>query len=318
MKQIKGKSQDPASEREDTRIILIGAEDPLPSQHFWFEGKGYWIYAADQPRSAWREHTHDCAQVTIGLEPAHVHSEWRTGSRPPGRRELSGNAVSVIPSGEPHRTLWQRRASLIHIYISNDFLAKIACQVLHQASFELRTAHLVRDPLIEELGRVLYRECQAERLSVFFADSLVAVLTTHVLRSYSDSPELSPDPSMGLGPARERRVCEYIEKSLGSIDRSTCQNSRIERSLFRGQVSSINRIYTASICIPSPGGTSPALTQESGAFPCRSCLPMWIHEPKSIHDGLPPVYGHYSREVSDRVGTLRLPLAPTLPEDSSR
>jgi AraC family transcriptional regulator len=213
MKQIKGKSQDPAAEREDTRIILIGAEDPLPSQHFWFEGKGYWIYAADQPRSAWREHTHDCAQVTIGLEPAHVHSEWRTGSRPPGRRELSGNAVSVIPSGEPHRTLWQRRASLIHIYISNDFLAKIACQVLHQASFELRTAHLVRDPLIEELGRVLYRECQAERLSVFFADSLVAVLTTHVLRSYSDSPELSPDPSMGLGPARERRVCEYIEKS---------------------------------------------------------------------------------------------------------
>jgi AraC family transcriptional regulator len=210
----KDKNRDQTAKRKDTRIILIGAEDPLPSQHFWFEGRGYWIYAAEQPRSAWREHTHDCAQVTIGLEPAHVHAEWRTGSRLPGRREISGNAVSVIPSGEPHRTLWQRRASLIHIYISDDFLSRIAHQLLHEASFDLRTAYLVRDPFIEELGRVLYRECQTEKLCVPFANSLVEVLVAHLLRSYNDNLKLLTDLSMGLGPARERRVCEYIEKSL--------------------------------------------------------------------------------------------------------
>src|ERR1700744_2709202 len=88
---------------EDTRIIQIGAEDPLPTDHLWFEGNGYWIYAAEQPRSAWREHIHDCAQVTVGLEPARVQSEWRTGAaHRPSHRELSGNAVSVIPPGEPH------------------------------------------------------------------------------------------------------------------------------------------------------------------------------------------------------------------------
>jgi AraC family transcriptional regulator len=199
---------------EDSRLILVGAEDPLPSQHFWFEGEGYWIYTAEQPRSTWREHTHPCAQVTIGLEPAHMESHWRTGSRPPHHRELSGTAVSIIPAGVPHRTLWQRRASLIHVYLSTDLLVSAARQVLHETSFELRAAHLVRDPLIEELGRALYRECEDSRLSRFFADSLASLLTTHLLRTYNASATLAAAPRIGLGPARERRVREYIQRSL--------------------------------------------------------------------------------------------------------
>ncbi|HVW87612.1 MAG TPA: AraC family transcriptional regulator [Bryobacteraceae bacterium] len=200
---------------EETRIILVGAEDPLPSEHFWFEGEGYWIYAAEQPRSAWREHTHDCAQVTIGLEPAHVHAEWRTGAtRSPNHRELTGNAVSIIPPGVPHRTLWRRRAALIHIYLSTQFLSNIARRILRVSSFELRPAHLVRDPFIEESGRALYRECETRNLSAFFADSMATVLTTHVLRTYDASPDSEPNLRGGLGPARERRIREYIEQSL--------------------------------------------------------------------------------------------------------
>jgi AraC family transcriptional regulator len=199
---------------EDTRIILVGAEDPLPSRHFWFEGDGYWIYAAEQPRSAWREHVHDCAQVTVGLEPAHMHAEWRTGAKHPDRRELSGNLVSVIPPGEPHRTLWQRRANLVHIYLSVDFLSTVACRVLHESSSDLRPAHLVRDLFLEESARALYRECQAPALSELFADSLATVLATHLLRNYSATSELSSDFRGGLGPARDRRVREYIEQSL--------------------------------------------------------------------------------------------------------
>jgi AraC family transcriptional regulator len=200
----------------DRRIILLGADDPLPSEHFWFEGDGYSIYAAEQPRSTWSEHTHDWVQVTIGLEPAHVHAEWRTGPKATGRRELSGNAVSIIPAGEPHRTLWQRRASLVHVYLSGEMIAKNAANVLEGTSSELRAAYLVRDPLVEELGRVLFRECKTGRLSHLFADSLATVLVTHLLRTYSASPEATPDARGGLGPSRERRIREHIEKSLES------------------------------------------------------------------------------------------------------
>src|SRR5271154_1467929 len=202
-------------EQIDSRLILVGAEDPLPSDHFWFEGNGFWIYTAEQPRSTWREHTHECAQVTIGLEPAHMESEWRTGSKPPTHRELSGNAVSIIPPGVPHRTLWQRRASLIHIYLSNDLLADPSRKVLQESSFELRPAHLVRDPLIEELGRALYRECATGNLSKLFANSLATLLATHLLRTYSvSSSDSGTHLSGGLGPTRERRVREYIQRSL--------------------------------------------------------------------------------------------------------
>ena len=214
MKRLGRQSTQFASAPEDTRLILVGAEDPLPSQYFWFEGKGYWIYAAEQPRSAWREHVHDCAQVTVGLEPAHMHAEWRTGARSPDHRELSGNLVSIIPPGEPHCTLWQRRASLVHIYLSKDFLSATARRVLHQSSSELRPAHLVRDLFIEESARALYRECQASELSKVFADSLATVVATHLLRNYSAASGLTSDFRGGLGPARDRRVREYIERSL--------------------------------------------------------------------------------------------------------
>jgi AraC family transcriptional regulator len=202
------------SERALNRAVLVGAEDPLPSQHFWFEGDGYCIYAADQPRSRWREHTHECAQITIGLE-AHVLMEWRTGSRSTERREASGNVVAIIPPGEPHRTLWQRRAILVHIYFSKRFLSTVAAEALHGKRFELQAAHLVRDPLIEESARALYRECGGtHKLCRRLADSIATVLATHLVSSYNAGADLPPDLRGGLGPARERRVRQYIEQSL--------------------------------------------------------------------------------------------------------
>src|SRR5579862_4935499 len=112
----------------DLPLIRAGAEDPLPSQHLWFVGDGYWIYAAEQPRSSWREHTHDCVHVSIGLE-AHARVEWRTGAQSLDHREVSGNIVSIIPTGEPHRTLWERRASLVAFYLDQHFLSTIAGQI---------------------------------------------------------------------------------------------------------------------------------------------------------------------------------------------
>ncbi|SNT36900.1 AraC family transcriptional regulator [Granulicella rosea] len=198
----------------ETRIILVGADDPLPSDHFWHEGEGFAIYTADQPRSTWREHTHEHVQVTIGLEPAHMHAEWRSGGKVAARRELSGNSVTIIPAGEPHRTLWQRRATLIHVYLDMELLAATARSVLHLDTFALRPTYLVRDPFVEELGRALYRECRTGALSDAFAKALLTVLATHLLRTYSAQPGDRGSFQGGLAPARERRVREYVETHL--------------------------------------------------------------------------------------------------------
>ena len=148
----------------EQRMILVGADDPLPPDHFRFDGEGFSIHAAKQPKSAWREHVHDCVQVTVGLEPAHMHAEWRSGAHLQLGKELIGNAVTVIPANIPHRTLWQRRAALIHVYIRKEMLQKTAMDLLEPISFELKPTYLVRDVLIEELARSISN--QKSNLSV--------------------------------------------------------------------------------------------------------------------------------------------------------
>jgi AraC family transcriptional regulator len=197
--------------REFERLVLAGADDPLPSKYCWFEGDGYWIYAAEQPPTTWRENTFDCAQVCVGLD-YRAYVEWGTGSRV-ARREGSGNGIAIFPPNEPHRALWQRRAILVSIWLSKPFLAITAERVLQKTSFDLESVHIMRDPLIEELASALYREYEKRDLYKLFADSVVTVLATYLLRNYTITEELS-DSSGGLGPARTRRVRSYIEQSL--------------------------------------------------------------------------------------------------------
>ncbi len=202
------------SDRNETPFILVGAEDELPSQHVWYEGENYFIYAAEQPASSWREHSHDCAQITVGLEPAHVQATWISGSKSGGQREVSGNMVSIIPPGEPHSTVWQRRAILIHLYISKHLLEVVAAELAENGSPDLRPVYLMRDIFIEELGRALFRECQGKMPHKLVADSTINVLVAYLLRNYSVGSEPGIVVPGGLGPARERRIREYIEKHL--------------------------------------------------------------------------------------------------------
>jgi AraC family transcriptional regulator len=144
--------------------------------------------------------------------------EWRTGSPSLQHyREASGNLVAVIPSGEPHRSVWQRRASKVNIYLCEHFLSAIASRVLPETRFELEAAHLVRDPFIEELGRAVYREYvegAGHDLDRRFADSVADVLAMHLLRVYNARTELPSDSRGQLGPATSRRVRKYIEQYL--------------------------------------------------------------------------------------------------------
>jgi AraC family transcriptional regulator len=196
------------------RMILVGANEPLPEDHFWFDGDGFCLYAAKQPRSTWQEHVHDCVQVTVGLEPAHMHAEWRPSGKLRQSKEFIGNAVSVIPARIPHKTLWQRRAALIHIYIREEFLRRLASDVLQQDSFELQPTYLVRDLLIEELARLLYLESEGGHLDPAVASAAVTTLCVRILRAYTVRQGEASYATGGLGPARERRVREYIEADL--------------------------------------------------------------------------------------------------------
>lgn len=199
------------SKTSPQRMILVGADDPLPADHFWFDGEGFSVYTAKQPKSTWHEHTHDCVQMTVGLEPAHMLAEWRSDAPLHHSKELIGNAVTVIPARMPHKTLWQRRAALIHIYISNEMLQKIAKESLQHSTVELRPTYLVRDLLLEELARSLYLEAETGALDPQIARAAVTTMCVRLLRAYSIRVGDAAYASGGLGPSRERRIRDYIE-----------------------------------------------------------------------------------------------------------
>jgi AraC family transcriptional regulator len=200
--------------RNPPTYILEGAQNELPPQHIWHEGNGYSIYAAEQPRSSWQRHVHDCVQVTIGLEPAHVQATWSGKSNLSSQRELSGNVVSIIPAGEPHSTLWQRRAILVHLYLSQALLDEAASALQHPLAGKLRPVYLVRDIFLEELGRFLFKECQESPSGASFVDAAVRVMAGYLLRNYGCDQAQESLASGSLGPARERKVREYIEQHL--------------------------------------------------------------------------------------------------------
>src|SRR5258708_37389397 len=130
------------TELSEERMILVGANDRLPDDHFWFDGEGFSVYAAKQPRSTWHEHVHDCVQVTVGLEPAHMHAEWRPTGRARQSKESVGNSVSVIPGRVPHKTLWQRRSALSYIYNRGEFLRWVALAGVQQDCLERQPTYL--------------------------------------------------------------------------------------------------------------------------------------------------------------------------------
>jgi AraC family transcriptional regulator len=143
-----------------------------------------------------------------------MHAEWRSGMRLRQRKEFIGNAVTVIPPNVRHKTLWQRRAALIHVYIQKELLQEIAKDCLKQSSFRLKPAYLVRDLLIEELARSLYLESETGALDPLIARAAVTTLCVRLLRAYSAREDAEVYASGGLGPSRERRVREHIETHI--------------------------------------------------------------------------------------------------------
>ena len=201
-----------AAESQDFKhLVRAGVHDQLPSRYCWFEGNGYWIYAADQPPSVWHEQTDDFTLIGIGLD-ARASLEVRNGSRQAFVREAAGSGVAIIPPGEHHRMSWRRRAVLVSIWLSNPFLSSVGGRVRHKTPGDLEPVYLMRDPLIEELGRAVYRQWETHNLSKLFADSVTTVLATHLLSNYTRTAV--SDSGRGLGPTRTRRVRNYIEQSL--------------------------------------------------------------------------------------------------------
>jgi AraC family transcriptional regulator len=199
---------------ESSKQFLTGLSPSPPSGHIWQEHSGYGIYLADQHRSVWRKHSHNCTQVTVALDPAFVHAEWQDSAGLAGERELTGDMVWIVPPGVSHSVDFNRRASLIHLYLSDQFFERSTNNQAMDVSRKLSPSFLVRDSFLVEMAKELYAELQFGPVSKLFSQSIATITANHLIRSYSSRCNVIESNRTGLGAMREQRVRQYIQLHL--------------------------------------------------------------------------------------------------------
>ena len=194
--------------------FLIGLTPGPPEDYVSRDYSDYSLYAAEQHRSVWERHTHDCTQITIAMNPAQVRGEWQGENGHIERREMNGDMAWIVPPGVEHVIHFDRPATLIHLYLSGSFFNKMVEDAPDSVESLLIPSILVRDPFLVELAKSLHRESREGHLTELFTQSVATLTATHLVRSYSNRSRAFHSYRGGMGPSRERRVLSYIAEHL--------------------------------------------------------------------------------------------------------
>jgi AraC family transcriptional regulator len=147
------------------------------------------------------------------------------------RRRASGETLTThagpgviwfCPAGEPIDCveLVQGSLEILHLYLQPDALLDYASErgFVGTATQSLRYIGGFSDPLLEQMGRAILAETQAETAAgSLLVESLSSSLAARLLYRYSNSPlDVAARPSRvgKLGPRRLNRVLEYIHAHL--------------------------------------------------------------------------------------------------------
>ncbi len=194
--------------------FLVGLKPGPPRDYVSQDYADYSLYTAEQHRSIWERHIHDCTQITVALSPAQVRGEWQGAHGHIERREMNGDMAWIVPPGIPHVIHFDRPATLIHLYLNEAFFHNMVEGAPDRVETSLIPSLLVRDPFLVELAKTLHRESLDGHLSTLFTQSVATLTATHLVRSYSNRMPAAASIRGGMGPSRERRVLAYIEEHL--------------------------------------------------------------------------------------------------------
>ena len=194
--------------------FLIGLSPGPPADYVSQDYSDYSLYAAEQHRSVWERHTHDCTQITIAMNPAQVRGEWQGENGRIERREMNGDMAWIIPPGVEHVIHFDRPATLIHLYLTESFFNRMVEDAPDAVEMSLIPSILIRDPFLVELAKSLYRESREGHLTELFTQSVATLTATHLVRAYSNRNQVFHSYRGGMGPSRERRVLSYIAEHL--------------------------------------------------------------------------------------------------------
>jgi len=114
----------------------------------------------------------------------------------------------------------QGALEILHLYLRPDALLECATEGGFQGAATQSLRYTVSDPLLEQIGRAILAEMQAETAAgSLLVESLCGTLSARLLQSHSMSPlDIAARLSRTgkLDPRRLNRVLEYIHAHLGN------------------------------------------------------------------------------------------------------
>jgi AraC family transcriptional regulator len=130
--------------------------------------------------------------------------------------DLEAGLVSVHPSDTPVRWSWNTRLSFTVMSLEPEYLNKVAREsfAFDPAQVRLKTVEGQRDPVITGIAGALMREVMSgDAGSRLYAESLANLLAVHLLRNYTDHPELIQAEKVSVAPRSVIQAMKYIHQN---------------------------------------------------------------------------------------------------------
>lgn len=157
------------------------------------------------------------AQLVVAvIESDAVEMEWRPAGDDKTRRDwLLPNSAQIVPAGLTCHSRWSARPTILAVAFERELMDKLRSEIGDLEQGDVRARLAVRDPVIDAVISKLRLELHFGGWSGRrYLESLGVVLAVHLIRNYAGR-RFARSARGGLGPARLRRVVEYIEARLG-------------------------------------------------------------------------------------------------------
>ncbi|MBE9102981.1 helix-turn-helix domain-containing protein [filamentous cyanobacterium LEGE 07170] len=153
--------------------------------------------------------------IAIFLDiPKPIRVERTIGSVRHQERVIQGDVV-VIPAGAWHRVNAEAAGGILILGLDPKEFAQVIDETIERDGIELAPHFATADPLIHQMGIALKHALKASgKASHFYAETIVAALTAHLLQHYCTNAAVMPTYAGGLPQLKLQAVINYIHDHL--------------------------------------------------------------------------------------------------------
>jgi AraC family transcriptional regulator len=154
--------------------------------------------------------------IFVSLTDGHV---VRESGGDISEKDLEAGLISIHPSDTPVRWAWDTRLSFTMMSLEPEYLNKVARESFDfdPAQVRLKTVEGQRDPVISSIAGALMREVMSgDAGSRLYAESLANLLAVHLLRNYTEHPELIEAEKVSVAPRSVIQAMKYIHENYPS------------------------------------------------------------------------------------------------------